>query len=237
MGKKIKVAMMQPYFLPYIGYFQLINAVDKFIICDNIQYTKRGWFNRNRILDNGIVRVFTIPLKKEKRRVNVNERFLASNSIKERTKIIKQIRCMYAKAPYFEEHFPIIRRTFLKDKENLFDFIYYSVTQICSALGINTEIVICSSIDMDHTLKAQQRVIETCKKVKADTYINPIGGQILYDKDVFKANGIELMFLKSIDTEYKQFNNDFIPKLSIIDVMMFNNVETIQDFLKKYKMV
>lgn len=237
MGTKLKVAMMQPYFMPYIGYFQLINAVDKFIICDNIQYTKRGWFNRNRILDNGTDRTFTIPLKKDNRRVNVNQRFLANNSVKERTKILKQIRSMYSKAPYFQENFPIIRKPFLQEIDNLFDFIHFSIKVICDILDIKTEIIICSSIDMDHNLKAQERVIVTCNKVSADTYINPIGGQFLYQRDIFKDSGIELLFLKSLDIYYKQFECDFVPKLSIIDVLMFNSVAIVKGYLERFELI
>ena len=94
---------MQPYFLPYIGYFQLINSVDKFVIGDNMQYTRRGWFNRNRILNNGNPITFTIPLKKAKAYVNSNQRYLADNSVQERTRILKQIQNVYQKAPFFSQ--------------------------------------------------------------------------------------------------------------------------------------
>lgn len=232
----MKLAIMQPYFMPYIGYFQLINSADIFVVADNMQYTKQGWFNRNRILENGESKLFTIPLKKCKHRVNVNQRFLAKNSIKERNRVLKQIQCNYTKAPYFTENYPIVRKLFLLDENNLFEFIYQSIIELYSALDIRTKIYILSSVNVNHDLPAQDRIIEVCKYFDADIYINSIGGKALYDKAVFKKNGIDLKFIKSKDIEYLQFNHDFVPWLSIIDVLMFNDVEKVKCYLNEYEL-
>jgi len=216
---------MQPYFCPYIGYFQLINSVDKFVICDDLQYTKRGWFNRNRILVNGIEKTFTIPLKKDSDFLNSNQRYLAQNSIQERMKILRQIKSSYKKAPFFAENYYIIGRIFTKNLENLFDFIYFSVLELCKNLDIKTEIITSSSINIDQNLKAQARVLDICKFLNADVYINSIGGKELYSQEMFNKEGIELKFIKSKDIKYHQFNLEFVPWLSIIDVLLFNSIE------------
>ena len=233
----MKIAIMQPYFCAYIGYYQLINSVDKFVICDDMQYTKRGWFNRNRILDNGTDRLFTIPIKKDKRFLNVNLRFLADNSIKERNRILKQIQILYKKAPFFSQNYPLVRRFFLQEINNLFDFIHFSVVELCSKLDIKTQIILSSSLDIDPKLKSQDRIIEMCKHLKTSTYINPVGGKELYDKEVFKREGIDLKFIKSKYIEYLQFERKFVPWLSIIDVLMFNDIEQVKSYLEEYDLV
>lgn len=232
----MKIAIMQPYFCAYIGYYQLINSVDKFIICDNMQYTRRGWFNRNRILNNGNDRTFTIPLRKDKSFINVNLKYLADNSIKERIRILKQIQYLYKKAPFFSQHYPLVRRLFIQEIDNLFDFIHFSVVELCSNLDIKTEIILCSSLDINHELKAQERIIEMCKFLKTDSYINPIGGKELYDKEIFKKEGIDLRFIKSKNIEYTQFDHEFVPWLSIIDILMFNEIKQVKSYLTEYEL-
>lgn len=232
----MKIAIMQPYFCAYIGYYQLINSVDKFVVCDNMQYTRRGWFNRNRILDNGTDRTFTIPLRKDKSFINVNLKYLADNSIKERIRILKQIQFLYKKAPFFSQHYPLVRRLFIQEIDNLFDFIHFSVVELCSDLDIETQVILCSSLDIDHELKSQDRIIEICKFLKTDLYLNPIGGKELYDKEVFKKEGIDLKFIKSKKIEYAQFDHEFVPWLSIIDLLMFNDIEQIKGYLNEYEL-
>ena len=226
---------MQPYFLPYIGYFQLINSVDKFVICDNMQYTRRGWFNRNRILNNGNPITFTIPLKKAKAYVNSNQRYLADNSVQERTRILKQIQSVYQKAPYFSQSSPLFQRLFIQQNNNLFDFIHFSIVELCSILDIKTEIIICSSLDINHELKSQVRIVEICKFLKTNTYINMIGGKELYSKESFNKDGITLRFIKSKKIKYTQFNHEFVPLLSIIDILMFNDIAQTKSYLNEYE--
>lgn len=232
----MKIAIMQPYFCAYIGYYQLINSVDKFVICDNMQYTRRGWFNRNRILDNGTDRTFTIPLRKDKSFINVNLKYLADNSIKERIRILKQIQSFYQKASFFSQNYPLVRRLFIQEIDNLFDFIHFSVVELCSNLDIKTQVILCSSLDINHELKAQERIIEICKFLKTDSYINPIGGKELYNEESFNKEGIDLRFIKSKNIEYTQFDHEFVPWLSIIDLLMFNDIEQIKGYLNEYEL-
>ncbi len=147
----MKVAIMQPYFLAYIGYYQLINSVDKFVIYDNIEYTKKGWFNKNRILLNGKDKLFTIPLKSASDYLPVNERFVSENFSKQRHKIIQWIKISYKKASFYEENIQFIESLFNQENDNLFDFIYFSVNQICDLLKIETKIIRSSELEINHS--------------------------------------------------------------------------------------
>jgi len=230
----MKLAIMQPYFLPYIGYFQLMNAVDQFVVYDNIKFTKRGWFHRNRILVNGTDKMFSIPLKKDSDYLDVAQRELADSFDKESQKIIRTIEASYRKAPYYKEVMPLVEKCFQRSSGNLFRFIHTSLTLLTQFLEIDTDIIISSSIDIDHTLKSQDKVLAICKSLDADTYINAIGGQDLYTAESFRNKGIELRFIKTKPVKYDQFDNEFVPSLSIIDVMMFNSKEKITEYLNHY---
>ena len=230
----MRLAIMQPYFMPYIGYFQLINSVDKFVIYDNIQYTKKGWINRNRILANGKDQLITLPIKKDSDYLNVVERELSESWDKDKSKMLNVIKASYNKAPYFQETFELISKCLNNPEANLFRFIYDSIVLINDHLEIKTPIVISSTIDADHALKSQDKVLSLCKEQNADVYINSIGGVELYDKETFKQNNIKLNFIKSNPIQYKQFNNEFVSWLSIIDVMMFNSKEQIKEYLNNY---
>jgi hypothetical protein len=227
----MRIAIMQPYFYPYIGYFQLMNAVDEFIIYDNIKFTKKGWINRNRILVNGKVSYISLPIKKDSDYLDVKERYLADTWSNERKKILNRVIESYRKAPFFESVYPIIEESILFEEKNLFKFIINSLGKVKKYLEIPTSIIIASSILIDHELKSEEKVIEICKARKATMYINPIGGTLLYNKQNFLKEDLNLHFLKTNDFEYKQYDNDFIPFLSIVDVMMFNSKEGINELL------
>lgn len=211
---------MQPYFFPYIGYFQLIAATDLFIIYDNIKYTKKGWINRNRILKGDKDALFSLPLKADSDFCDVRERELAADFSPD--KFLGRIGGAYRQAPYFAETFPLIEQVARYQHRNLFSFIHHSIVRTCEHMGITTEIRVSSTIDIDHGLKSQDKVLALCKAVGADTYINAIGGTELYVREDFAARGIALKFLQSKPIEYSQFGDDFVPWLSVIDVMMFN---------------
>lgn len=213
---------MQPYFFPYIGYFQLMQAADEFVVYDNIQFSKKGWINRNRILVNGSDAYITLPLKKDSDFLDVKDRYLSNDWPQERKKMLNRIAESYRKAPQFAEVFPLIESALLHEDPNLFGFILNSLRLTCNYLEIKTPLITSSTIPIDHSLKSDQKVIALCKARQADVYINPIGGVELYDKNDFKDEGIELKFLKADNITYPQFKNEFVPFLSIIDVMMFN---------------
>ncbi len=222
----MRVAIMQPYFLPYIGYFQLIGSVDLFILYDNIKYTKKGWINRNRMLQNGKDVVFSLPLKSDSDFLDVRDRELAADF--SRDKLLNQIDSAYRRAPNFTQTFPLIEQIVWHEENNLFKFIHHSIVKTCEYLGITTEIRVSSDIPIDHDLKNQDKVLALCEAVGSGAYVNTIGGMELYSRDEFRARNIELKFIKSKPFEYAQFSNEFVAWLSILDVMMFNPLDAIR---------
>lgn len=222
----MRLAIMQPYFFPYIGYFQLIAAVDMFIVYDNIKYTKKGWVNRNRMLQNGKDVMFSLPLKNDSDYLDVCERELATDF--NRDKLLNQFKNAYRRAPYFAQTFQLIEQIVRYEDRNLFRFLHHSLVKTCEHLDIATEIKISSTIAIDHDLKNQDKVLALCESVGASTYVNAIGGMDLYSKEKFLGKGIELKFIKSKPFEYAQFSNAFVPWLSIVDVMMFNPLDSIR---------
>ena len=228
----MKVAIMQPYFFPYIGYWQLINAVDKFVIYDNIKYTKKGWINRNQILANNKAKIFTAPIQKDSDFLDINQRYISDSW--DKSKMLNLIKSSYSKSPQYKKVIPLIEKCLLVEDKNLFNFLYVNLINVLDFLEIKTDIIISSTLDIDHNLKSQDRVIATCKKLRATQYINPQGGISLYNKLDFKKHKLDLKFLFSDQITYKQHSDRFLPWLSIIDILMFNETTTIKKFLQQF---
>ncbi len=233
----MKLGIMQPYLFPYIGYFQLIGAVDKFVIHDDVQYIKGGWINRNRIQINDKDYLFTFSLKKDSSLKNINTRFFSDQFEKEKAEFLKIIKNTYKNAPYFQEIYDLLSIIFEYKDLNISSFIVNSLKQICDYLDIKTPIYISSNLKKNNELKGQDRVVDICKTFKTTTYINPIGGKILYSKDVFKKNKMSLFFLQTKDIIYEHNRQPFIPNLSIIDVLMFNSKNEMKKMLKNFELV
>ncbi|MEK7991137.1 MAG: WbqC family protein [Thiotrichaceae bacterium] len=231
----MKLAIMQPYFLPYIGYFQLIYAVDKFIILDDVNYIKKGWINRNRMLLDHQAHLFTLPLQKSSQNRKIHELKLVCD-IKWQTKLLKKFELSYKKAPHFDLY-PMFQEIINYPQLQLSDYIFYSLQRILDYLDVQTELVKSSNIYQNQHLKAQDRIIDICQQEQAKTYINLMGGQLLYDKDTFENAGIQLQFIETKPIIYKQFNNEFIQHLSVIDLLMFNSIEQTQYFLNQYQLI
>ena len=233
----MKVGIMQPYLFPYIGYFQLINAVDKFVIHDDVQYIKGGWINRNRIQINDRDYLFTFSLKKDSSLKNINTRFLSDQFVKEKIHFLRLIQNNYKRSPFLQEVHDLLLQILDYKELNISSFIVNSLSQICKYLEIRTPIYISSNLKKNNKLKGQDRVIDICKTFKTTTYINPIGGKILYSKDVFKKNKMSLFFLQTKNIIYEHNNQPFIPNLSIIDVLMFNSKDEMKKILKNFELV
>lgn len=221
----MKLAIMQPYWFPYLGYFQLIRCADVFVIYDNIKYTKRGWINRNRILENGADGMISLPLKKAPDSADIRERRIAGEF--DRRHLLRRLGNAYRRAPQFPAVMALLESLVQYPDNNLFAYLRNSIAGICGHLGIDTTIVTSSAVAANHALAGQDRVLDLCRALGASTYINPVGGTDLYDTDTFAAKGIELRFLRSPAVSYPQFSAPFIPMLSIVDVMMFNTVDAI----------
>ena len=223
----MRVAIMQPYFFPYIGYFQLIGAVDLFVVYDNIKYTKKGWINRNRMLQSGKDVMFSLPLRNDSDSLDVRDRALATDF--NRDKFLNQLRGAYSRAPRFAEVVPVVERAVRHPDANLFAYLHNALIRTCEHLGLTTPIRISSTVDIDHGLKNQDKVIALAQAVGATTYVNAIGGLDLYDRETFQAHGLGLQFIRSTPFEYRQFGDPFVPWLSIIDVLMFNPLAAVRE--------
>ncbi|REE83099.1 WbqC-like protein [Lutibacter oceani] len=233
----MKIAVMQPYLFPYIGYFQLINAVDKFIIYDDVNFIKQGWINRNQILVQGAKQLFTVPLQKQSSFLKINETFINEKQFEKwKVKFLKTIEQSYKKAPYFEQLNQVINKVLSNnhDEMPISKLATKSLLEITSFLGLKTEFVLTSSLFDNVNLSGQERILDICKKEQAEQYINLIGGIELYNKQIFKQHEIKLNFINTKSIYYKQFNDDFVPWLSIIDILMFNSVDEIRKMLNQY---
>ncbi|MEG0395975.1 MAG: WbqC family protein [Oscillospiraceae bacterium] len=232
----MKLGIMQPYFMPYIGYWQLMNAVDEYVIYDDVNFIKGGWINRNRILVNGQAQYFNVPMLgassfKQIREISVNheERLVEKN--------LRALKETYQKAPYYQDVYPLMKDILICDAENLASYITNSFKVVCDYLDITTKLIVSSEIEKDCSLKGQDKVLSVCKILSATEYYNAIGGRELYSFKDFKAQEIQLKFLNTDAIVYTQFENEFQPNLSIIDVMMFNSKEQIKQMLNAYTLV
>lgn len=227
------LAIMQPYLFPYIGYFQLMKAVDTFVLYDDVAFINRGWINRNNLLNNGKAQLFTIPLKDASQNKLIREISIDTQQ-KWRDKLLKTIQQTYRKAPQYAAVYPLLEEILQFPEENISTYIFNSLVQINAYLGITTKLVPSSTMYENQDLKAQERILDICLQEKADHYINPIGGKELYSHERFAEHQIRLNFIRSEKAEYPQLGGDFVPWLSIIDVLMFNTKEQVGELLKAY---
>lgn len=233
----MKVGIMQPYIFPYIGYWQLIHAVDRFVILDDVNYIMRGYINRNSILLNGQPYRFIIPIKKASQNKLIMDTQLSFDKDK-KSEFLMTIQNAYKKAYYYEPVMSLITEIINNQETDLTKFIQFSIEKIMEYLHIHTELFVSSELKKNQELKAEERIIEICKRLNADIYINPCGGRKLYKHSNFEQKGMKLLFLdtKSECITYSQKQVGFIKNLSIIDIMMFNDVKTIWKFLKGYEL-
>ncbi len=231
--KSKSVAIMQPYFFPYIGYFQLINAVDTFVIYDDVNYINKGYINRNSILLNGSPHKLTLALCGASQNKLINEIFIGNNT----QKLLKTIQMAYSKAPQFETAFDMICNLLRQKERNLAKFTGESIQRISEYIELKTKFIYSSDIEKDNSLKATHKIISICKKLNSNHYINAIGGEKLYNKLDFSEQNIKLSFVRPQVQIYPQFENVFAPNLSIIDILMFNSKEHITTMLAEYKLI
>ena len=214
-----KLAIMQPYFFPYIGYWQLMHAVDRFVVYDDVHYIKGGWINRNRLLINGEPAYMTAPLHQASSFKRISDITLMPSPAW-RDRLVKQIEMTYRKAPGFTEVFPVVERLIRHETDNLSDFLLHQLQTLAAFMGIDTEFVVSSRCYGNDELAGQARILDICKREGAHTYVNARGGQALYDADTFHDAGIELRFIAMRALPYKQRSAGFVPHLSIIDALM-----------------
>lgn len=232
----MKLGIMQPYFFPYLGYWQLMNAVDKYIVYDDVNYIKGGRINRNAILLQGKPHNINLILQGASPNKHINQ--ICVNTMPNiQKKLLHTIEHAYKKAPYFSDAMPLIEKIIMQEEKNLAKYLYNSFLVLCDYLGIKTEIVLSSGIEKNNELKKEEKIYHICNILNAKEYYNSINGKKLYNAEEFKKRGIILKFLVMKNIEYKQFNNIFVPNLSIIDVMMFNSQEQCRELLNQYELI
>lgn len=224
---------MQPYLFPYIGYFQLMRAVDKFVVLDDVTFIKGGWINRNRILVNRETLLFTVPISAASSHKLIQDIEIAERS-DWRGKLLKTIAMAYKKAPCFKTVFPLIEDIVRSPGRLLADYIVNSLTRLHRYLGLEAELVKTSRQYRNQGLKGQGRILDICRRENAREYINPLGGAGLYSARDFAEAGIRLQFLQPRTIRYRQFGEEFVACLSIVDVLMFNPLERVRDYLNEY---
>jgi hypothetical protein len=224
---------MQPYLFPYLGYFQLINAVDTFVIYDDVNFIKQGWINRNRILNVNKPFLFTLPLESISSFKKISETKI-NQALYEKwyLKFEKLIESNYKKAIHYPEVSYLLKTILNQTYDTINDLNTFAIKQLCAYLSIKTEIKSALNAYGNANLDGQQRVIDICLKENAFFYVNAPGGQQLYDKELFSTYNIELQFIRPQCVEYSQFNKPFIPGLSVIDVLMFNSAEETKKMLE-----
>ncbi|KAA8596486.1 WbqC family protein [Vibrio cyclitrophicus] len=229
----MKLAVMQPYLFPYIGYYQLVNSVDKFVFYDDVNFIKCGYINRNNILVNGKSQMFTLPVLSASQNKLINELSFSENV----KKILKTIEQTYSKAPYFNDVFPIIKGVLSDANRSVVNLTIQSVVEVFKYLGIEKEFFLSSEIGNDKSLIAKERLIDMTKILDCDIYINSPGGKSLYDKEYFRKSGVELNFIEMKEVSYEQYGSEFVSHLSIIDVLMWNSKMDVKVFLDEYRLV
>lgn len=229
----MKIGIMQPYFMPYIGYFQLMKAVDKYIVYDDVNYIKGGWVSRNNILVNGEKKMFTIILKGASSNKSFNEIEIGDNF----KKLMKTLQFNYSKATFFEPTMSLMEKIIMFPNKQLSAFIANSFREILLYLSVDTEILMSSELPKNNLLKGKEKVFDICSILGADIYYNAIGGQNLYDKEEFYQQGVTLNFIDTPIKEYPQLSNVFVPYLSIIDVLMNNSKADVNILLDTYNLI
>lgn len=231
----MKLAIMQPYLFPYLGYFQLIAAADKFVIYDDVAFIKQGWVNRNHVLMHGRSLLFSVPLQGASSNQLICETAVSPVEYPRwKDKFLKTLALAYAKAPHYEPTRQLLATVIDAAPGNIGELARRSIIAVCERLQLPTRIQPTSGSYANAQLHAQDRVLDICAREGATLYINAPGGRELYAPEAFAAQGMELRFLRSRLPAYPQFQHPFVPALSILDVLMFNSADAVRAMLTAY---
>lgn len=215
----MKLAVMQPYLFPYLGYFQLVGAVDRFVVFDDVNFINKGWINRNRVLNNGAEFMFTVPITKASQNSLIRDLDVAADAAW-KAKFLKTLEHAYRKAPHFAPAFALVSSVVMNEEKNLAGYVTNSIQRVLEYAGVTTQVVPSSTVYGNADLRGKDRIIDICLREGADTYVNPPGGKDLYKPEDFERRGIALRLLQPRLLPYPQPVGQFMPGLSIIDVLM-----------------
>lgn len=217
-----RLAIMQPYLFPYVGYFQLVAAVDRFVFYDDVAFMKQGWINRNRLFLSGRVSWFTLPVWGGSIHRKINELSVQAGDAWRR-KLLASVKQSYGRAPYFEQAYGLLAGVLQSEECSLSALARKSVVDVARYMGLETEFVVSSGRYGNEEMHGAERVLDICRREHASEYHNLPGGKALYSAEQFSAAGIELSFVEPNLTEYIQMAPPFKPCLSMLDVLMFND--------------
>ncbi|GAB3869782.1 WbqC family protein [Hymenobacter segetis] len=233
----MNLVIMQPYLFPYVGYFQLLTAADRFVVYDDVQFIKGGWINRNQLLVNGQPWMFTVPLDQPSPNRLIRDIELRPRDLWQ-PKLLQTISQNYRRAPHYEPVFELIKQIFEADARTIADLVRNSLQQIVQYLNLPVQLIPSSDIYNNAHLRAQARVVDICQQEGATCYINAMGGRALYDGETFQQAGISLKFIQPELPPYPQQvkNGEFVPGLSIVDALMHNSKPEIHSLLQSYSL-
>lgn len=237
----MKLGIMQPYFFPYLGYFALIKYTDKWIVFDTVQYIERGWINRNRIINPTKPEdmYINIPLENHHRDILIKD-VLISNNENYKEKILSQLWTAYKKrANYFNNVYKLVEDVLSLNTRSITELNVYALKKVNDYLNIPFDYEVFSKMNLaiDEVHDSGEWALNISKALNASEYVNPPGGIELFDKEKFDQNDIALKFLRINLKPYNQKKVKFIESLSIIDVMMFNSVNSINEMLNDYELI
>lgn len=251
----MKVAIMQPYFFPYLGYFQAMHAVDKYILHDQLNYIKEGFIHRNRYLTTGgDVKFFNVAVQKKSSNALIADIRVADH-VGWRGKIKEQFKQNYRRAPFFEDVFPLVEKVVDADTDLLAEINAKSIAMVKGYLGLSCDLVPNAEnyLDIEDNLRAiyvkgvegravvekkTMRVLMVCQRENADIFVNATGGRDLYRPDQFRAYGVDLYFVQSDLIKYPQYGMKYFqPNLSILDALFNCSPEHVVDMVGRYQLI
>lgn len=233
-GAGITLGVMQPYLFPYLGYFQLIHAVDRFVLYDDVTYIKQGWVNRNQVSVAGKPLLFTLPLKGASSHTLIRELMVDPAQYRPwRTKFLRTVGQAYARAPHAPEVLALLDSALPEEATRLAAVLAGSIRAVLQRVGCTTELVEGAAHYHNAHLHGQERILDICAQEHASTYVNAPGGRALYDHTLFAERGVSLRFIEPRLEPYPQSGGPFMPGLSIIDVMMYNAPEQLRDLMNQ----
>jgi hypothetical protein len=234
------LGIMQPYFFPYVGYFSLIKATCRWIVFDTPQYKRESWMNRNRIIkpDKREWMYFHVPVNKSPLPTAINQKTICNNT-QWHKRIIGQLGHYRKHAPYYKVIEELLLDILNKSYLRLLDLNVAAINAVCEYLGIDFKYEILSemNLELEPVNRPEEWALVICKALGFNKYLNAEGGMTFFQNDLFQESGIEVQFLKYGYPEYDQKIGEFIPRLSILDTMMFNSSADLQKILDDYQLV
>lgn len=229
----MKIAVMQPYLFPYLGYYQLVRCVDTFVIYDDVNYIPRGYVNRNYILYQGRKWRFTVPVIG----ASIHKKIHTLTFSTDVNCVLKSIRHAYSKAPYFDAVFPMVEGVLERENRGVADMCIRGISEVLGYLEVGTSLHRSSRMTYKQNPERSQNLMAICSALGARDYVNSLGGRLLYDKKEFASCGYNLWFLKPREVRYRQGKEEFVPNLSMIDVLMWCSRDQVLALLDEYDLV